>query len=122
MDGARSSTWLKRTHQRWKVAVFGVGVAIASSLWATSYAVSRQTYPLWVHFAGTGAMAAALIWFGSAVRCRACGKSVAGWTLASSSMHAWFSSLSRLQRCPVCGDEGIVTRHDGLMRAKDRVR
>jgi hypothetical protein len=106
VNAAASTNWLQRTHQRWKVAVFGLAVAIACSLWIVSYTMARRGYPIWLHFAGAMAMGASFLWFGSAVRCRACGKSVATSALASISAEAWFPSLSRLQRCPVCGDEG----------------
>ena len=106
MNGAHSSNWLRRTHQRWKVAVFGLGIGIASLLWVASYAISRGTHPLWLHLAGVLAMVGVFLWFGSSVRCRACRKSVAGWALTKVSLPAWFPSLAQLQQCPLCGDDG----------------
>ena len=106
MNDAHSSNWLRRTRQRWKVAVLGFAIGIACFLWASSYAISRQSYPLWLHLAGVVAMAGAFIWFGSSVRCRACGKSLAGWVITTVSLQAWFPSLVGLQKCPLCGDDG----------------
>ena len=107
MNGASSSNWLQRTRQRWKVAVFGLGIATACSFWVLSYALSRQKYPFWFHFAGVMAMAAAFLWLGSSVRCRACGKSISTWALSAVSVQTWIPSLVRLQRCPVCGDDAL---------------
>src|SRR6058998_3048946 len=97
----RSSTWLQRTGQRWKLPLFGLTVSLAFVLIAGSDLISRtHEYPLWPSLVGVLAIAAAFLWFWSSVKCPACGKSVARWALTKVPVHAWFPSLVRLQLCP----------------------
>ena len=90
--------------------MFALAVGVACLLWVASYAISTQWHPLWLHLAGVMSMAGSLLWFGSSVKCRACGKSLAGWAFTTISLQAWFPKLGRLQKCPLCGDDGMARR------------
>jgi len=54
MHEGRPSSWLQRTHQRWKLAAFGLTVGLAFALCAGSDLISTKphTYPLWPNLAG----------------------------------------------------------------------
>lgn len=93
-------SWLQRTNQRWKLAIFGttvitLGIALAAGLKAHS--------ALWLPLSSTGLMGASFLWFFSSVRCPHCNARVAWWAVRTQAVRSWLQVLIDLERCPRCG-------------------
>lgn len=110
--------WIAKTHQRWKMrAGFALlaGSGICSVLGVAAF--SKCEGPAYAYCAtadrgsvfmlvGAAVGLVSLVWLFLAVRCARCRKSVVWWAMANKAAGAWLATLTALEACPNCGDEG----------------
>ena len=92
-------SWLRRTHQRWKLAVFGTGVITLGILLVAGVGSHSA---LWLPLSSTVLMGASFLWFFASVRCSQCGARVAWWAVRVHAVNAWLPVLMALEKCPRC--------------------
>jgi hypothetical protein len=111
-----SSTWLSATSQRWKIAIFGVLMAISGALLVT-LVLAENDVALASRFSivklGLGQVAFAMLaftWLLRSVRCPVCRRSFA-WAFISRGDHAtWWLRMSAAASCPWCEERA----HSGI--------
>src|SRR5207302_3575608 len=99
MRSAFMSSWLQRTNQRWKLAVFGttvitLGVVLAAGVGSHS--------ALWIPLSSLALIAVTCLWFFSSIHCAHCGARVGWWAVRTHAINAWLPILITLDRCPRC--------------------
>jgi hypothetical protein len=104
------SSWIERTGQRWKLFVFlGLilpsGLAIGCLFFVPASALPGRGTALRIWLVAISV--AALTWFWVSLRCRTCRKSIGWWAFSTSNGVA---RLLGLDRCPICHDEGQLSR------------
>lgn len=125
MQGSRAKiggrTWIRATGQAWKLWVFflimgisgGIGVAFISSVNETLLLPGLGERSLAFALVGTSVMG--FLWLCFAIRCRRCGHRPAWLILRSKHASRWLSTLSSLDACPRCGNDGArALRSAGL--------
>lgn len=93
-------TWWRRTGQRWKWAVLGVGLAGPVLGYPHLPLESMDQVRLLLAFA-------ALTWFFLVTRCPACGARIA-WVVARHRPVREWARIGALQACPACGDRAVA--------------
>lgn len=108
-------TWLSRSHQTWKLIVFGILLILEFGVIVLHQCkINHFCGPLFKEDSGPTELLGwavvvvafiAFIWVWLAIRCSNCRKSVSGMILKTAPAMQWFTQLVTLQECPHCGSE-----------------
>ena len=103
-------TWLRKTHQLWKLMVLNAVICVGLGLFVLRI-VGRRPTPLVAFGTSLVALIVFLVAFRS-IRCPYCGAAV-GWTLLTKSkITELWTKLEGLQVCPVCSDDPTGPNRD----------
>jgi hypothetical protein len=96
-------TWLRKTHQLWKLVVLDAVICLGLVLFVFNLAGKRLS-PLVATVTSVVAIIVFLVAFWS-IRCPYCGAAV-GWTLLTKSkVTELWTKMAGLEVCPVCSDD-----------------
>lgn len=103
-----STSWLARTRQTWKLAVFSLLIAVTLVL-IVAFVLAVNGYlgsGVWGKFKLAVAFVlvgmSSLVWLCIAIRCPKCGKRPVWGMLRTIDANVWLVSLLAIDRCPSC--------------------